>query len=160
MSITCTQADLNTQGQVVLDLLNEYAMDPLGGGEPLPENTQANLIQEMIRRPDICLSFVAWVDGEPAGLANCIIGFSTFACKSLINIHDFTTVPKFRRRGVAKALLAHVEAHAREQGYCKVTLECLENNLPAKTAYTNAGFKPFELRPQDGPGIFFQKYTC
>jgi ribosomal protein S18 acetylase RimI-like enzyme len=160
MSIVCKKADLtSTDGATVVDLLNAYAMDPLGGGEPLPEHSQQNLIKEMLKRPEMCMSFIAYVDGEPAGLANCIVGFSTFACSSLLNIHDFTTVGKFRRQGVAKALLAYVANYAKENDMCKVTLECLDNNLPAKNAYEQAGFKPFELRPQDGVGIFYQKYV-
>jgi GNAT superfamily N-acetyltransferase len=159
MSIKITRADYNTQGDVVMSLLRAYAIDPMGGGEDLPDATKVNLISEMQKRPEICLSFIAWCDDVPVGLANCILGFSTFACQDLLNIHDFTVIPEYRRKGIAGALLAYIEQYAKEKKYCKVTLECLENNLPAKNAYLKHGFKPYELRPQDGKAIFFHKYT-
>lgn len=159
MNIRCEKADYDRDGAIILELLNSYATDPLGGETSLPEYTKQNLIGEMKKRPEMCITFIAYVDDEPAGIANCVVGFSSFACKSLLNIHDFTTIPKFRRRGVAKQLLQFVEDYARDKGMCKVTLEVLENNLPAKMAYLQHGFKPFELRPQDGAALFFQKYV-
>ena len=156
--VTVTKADYDEHGDIVLSLLSSYATDPMGGGDDLPDESKANLIAEMKKRPEMCLSFIAWIHGVPCGLANCIVGFSTFACKALLNIHDFTTLPEYRRKGVAQAMLSHIESYAKEKGYCKVTLECLENNVPAKNAYLKHGFEPYELRPQDGQAIFFHKY--
>jgi len=79
----------------VVYLLNEYAKDDMGGGEPLSASTQANLVKEMAKRPAIHV-VLAFVSGKPAGLINCIEGFSTFACK-----------PSFWRNTEAKASAAN-----------------------------------------------------
>jgi GNAT superfamily N-acetyltransferase len=156
--IRCCKADLATQGDFILDLLNQYACDPLGGAETLPEYTRRNLLPEIEKRPDLVVPFLAFVDDEPAGLAICIVGFSTFACKPLLNIHDFVTSSAHRRKGVATALLTYVEEYARAHECCKITLECLSGNVTAKSVYQNFGFKPYELSPEYGPATFYHKY--
>ena len=50
-----------------------------------------------------------------------------------------------------------IEQHAREIGCCKVTLEVLEGNHPAKKAYSQAGFAAYELDPEAGQALFWQK---
>ena len=46
---------------------------------------------------------------NPVGAAVCFIGFSTFAAKPLINIHDFVVLPAARGKGVGRRLLEAVE---------------------------------------------------
>lgn len=43
--ITCSKVDFSdpTQGQLVVQLLDGYANDPMGGGEGLKESTKRNL---------------------------------------------------------------------------------------------------------------------
>lgn len=48
--------------------------------------------------------------------------------------------PDCRRRGIARRLLATLEAWARERGMSMMTLEVRESNLPARTFYESAGF--------------------
>ena len=55
------------------------------------------------------------------------------------------------------ALLAEVEREAKRRACCKVTLEVLSNNAPAKKAYTRFGFEPYVLDPEAGPAQFWQK---
>jgi len=79
-AMSCIQADLNVHGDVILELLRGYAKDPMGGGEDLPAHSQANLIAEMKKRPDMCVTFLCFVDEVPVGLANCIIGYVGGCC--------------------------------------------------------------------------------
>src|SRR5690606_19624807 len=94
-------ADLNdpAHGAAVLTLLNAYAQDIMGGGEDLSAFAKANLVPALRARAD-ALAILAFVGDEPAGLAVCIEGFSTFACKPLLNIHDMVVAPPFRGRGL------------------------------------------------------------
>ena len=43
-------------------------------------------------------------------------------------------------------------------GCCKLTLEVLEKNLPAHTAYRRSGFKPYALDEELGTAQFWQRY--
>jgi ribosomal protein S18 acetylase RimI-like enzyme len=103
------------------------------------------------------LIFLAWREAEPIGLAICFLGFSTFAARPLVNIHDFFVSPAFRGTGVARLLLATVENRAREMGCCKLTLEVLENNQRAKAVYAAAGFAQLMYSPEAGGALFYAK---
>lgn len=97
------------------------------------------------------------MDENPAGLALCIEGFSSFDCKPLLNIHDLVVAPAYRGRGLSKRLLGKVEETATELGCSKLTLEVLEGNRVAQSAYRAFGFDGYELRPETGKAMFWQK---
>jgi GNAT superfamily N-acetyltransferase len=145
-----------SHASAIVYLLNEYAKDDMGGGEPLPTFTQANLVQEMAKRPTIHAA-IAFVDGKPAGLINCIEGFSTFACKPLLNIHDVVVLAEFRGQGISSLLLKKAQAIAERLGCCKLTLEVLEGNKLAQAAYIANGFAGYQLDPEMGRAMFWQK---
>ena len=140
----------------IVYLLNEYAKDDMGGGEPLSTYTQANLVKEMAKRPTIHV-VLAFIDGKPAGLINCIEGFSTFACKPLLNIHDVVVLAEHRGQGISSQLLQKVEVIATHLGCCKLTLEVLEGNKLAQAAYAANGFAGYQLDPEMGRAMFWQK---
>ena len=87
----------------------------------------------------------------PVGLVNAIEGFSTFACRPLVNVHDVVVLPGHRGRGIAARLFAEVEAIARERGACKLTLEVLDGNTPGPAPVSAAGLHRLPTRPRDGP---------
>ena len=128
----------------------------MGGGEELSLFAKENLIIDLRERHGVHI-VLAFVDGKPAGLANCFEGFSTFACKPLLNIHDFAIAPEFRGRGLAKKLMQKVEELARNIRCCKITLEVLEGNHIAQAAYKSSGFAGYELNPKMGKAMFWQK---
>ncbi|MGH1448539.1 MAG: GNAT family N-acetyltransferase [Pseudomonadaceae bacterium] len=148
--------DLPEHGQAIVDLLDQYARDPMGGGTPLAERTRANLVGEL-RRRDTAHVILALVDGKPAGLTNCFEGFSTFACKPLLNIHDVVVAAPFRGCGISTLMFEKAEALARRLGCCKMTLEVLEGNVRAQEAYRARGFSGYELDPAMGRAMFWEK---
>jgi GNAT superfamily N-acetyltransferase len=156
--INVVKADLNAPeyAEIFVHLLNAYAMDQMGGGQPLSEYAKANLASELGKR-DSAHVILAFVDGAPAGLLVCIEGFSTFACKPLLNIHDVIVLPEYRGKGLFKLMLQKAEAIALELGCCKLTLEVLEGNHVAQAAYRAAGFAGYELDPKMGKAMFWQK---
>ena len=144
------------QAQQLVYLLNQYALDPMGGGEPLAEQVQAELAEKLAERSDT-FSFIAYDDGEPVGLINCVEGFSTFVARPLMNIHDIAVVPASRGRGISTMLLKAAEDLARERHCCKLTLEVLQGNQVAKASYLKFGFAGYELDPEMGQAMFWQK---
>jgi len=143
-------------GSDIVNLLNSYAEDPMGGGESLSSYTQENLTAKLAEL-SYAFSFICYVGAEPAGLINCFDGFSSFSCKPLINIHDIVVLDEFRGLGISQLLLAAVENIAKEKGCCKITLEVLEGNDIAKKAYLKYGFAGYELSPEMGKALFWQK---
>jgi ribosomal protein S18 acetylase RimI-like enzyme len=141
----------------LIDLLDAYARDPAGGGEPLSDFARDNLIAELAARPFI-FSVLAFDGNVPVGLVNAIEGFSTFACRPLVNVHDVVVASSHRGRGIAAQLFAEVEAIARERGACKLTLEVLDGNAPARALYRRLGFATYQLDPGMGEAQFLQKW--
>ena len=144
-----------------LDLLDHYAMDPMGGGEGLSEHARSHLVRELWVFPGFhgALAWIVADDGSetPVGLINCFTGFSTFAARPLLNIHDVVVHADYRGRGIGRGLLAWAEQRARDLGCCKLTLEVLSNNTAALAAYERAGFAPYVLDPAAGQALFLQK---
>jgi ribosomal protein S18 acetylase RimI-like enzyme len=141
----------------LVDLLDAYARDPAGGGEALSDFARANLVGELAARPFI-FSVLAFDGAIPVGLVNAIEGFSTFACRPLVNVHDVVVLPSHRGRGIAARLFAEVEAIARERGACKLTLEVLSGNRAARGLYEKLGFDDYRLDPALGHAQFMQKW--
>lgn len=137
-------------------LLDQYARDVMGGGAGVPVDVQEHLALEMSKRPH-AFSVLAFVAGEPVGMVNCFEGFSTFACRPLVNIHDVMVLEAFRGQGISQKMLAEVEKIARQRGCCKLTLEVLEGNTTAQAAYRKLGYAGYELDPVMGRAMFWQK---
>lgn len=140
----------------ILNLLNAYSMDPNGDGKPLSDTAKQDLIPGLQQHPTT-LVFLAYCSDEPVGLAICFLGFSTFAARPLVNIHDLFVLPSYRGAGIGPLLLAEIERHARKIGCCKLTLEVQENNHRARHIYAAAGFSRMLYVPEAGPSLFSTK---
>ena len=154
--ILLADLSLPSHGEAIIYLLNEYAKDEMGGGTELSVFVKNNLVSELKKRQGVYI-ILAFVDGHPAGLVNCFEGFSTFACKPLLNIHDVIVIEKYRGRGISKKLLNKAEEIAIDLGCCKLTLEVLEGNTIAQMAYKSCGYSGYELNPKTGRAMFWQK---
>lgn len=152
------KADLSLphHAAALLQLMDAYAHDPMGGSKGLSDFVKANLPAELAKRESAHV-ILAFVDAQPAGLLICFEGFSTFACKPLLNIHDVMVALPYRGRGLSKLLLQKAEEIALGLGCCKLTLEVLEGNQIARSAYEAFGFSGYELNPQMGKALFWEK---
>lgn len=145
------------QAKTWLGLLDHYAQDPMGGGDGLSDYAKLNLVHTIREVPGFH-GALAWLDGEAVGLIDCFAGFSTFAAKPLLNVHDIVVHETLRGRGIGQALLAWAEQRAGQLGCCKLTLEVLSNNTRAMASYQQAGFVPYVLDPAAGHALLMQKY--
>ena len=160
LTITSTDFDNPQHCADFLALLDHYMRSPTGNGQPMSDALRQRLPAEIRRRPQV-LSYLAYRASDngrhPVGLINCVEGFSTFAGRPLLNVHDIVVHEDFRRRGIARALLGHVETVARQRGCCKLTLEVLEGNQGARRAYLDFGFEGYQLDPAMGQALFLEK---
>jgi len=144
-------------GAALVHVLDAYAQDPMGGAHPLSDFAKANLVASLAARPQ-AYSVLAFDGDKPVGLVNCIEGFSTFACRPLVNVHDVAVVASHRGQRVAEKMLAMAEALAIARGACKLTLEVLQGNVGADRLYRRLGFANYELDPTMGQAQFMQKW--
>lgn len=156
--IDVLDADLRdpSHASALLALMEVYACDPMGGGQGLSVFARANLVDALAGRPTAHV-VLAFARQEPAGLLIGLEGFSTFACRPLLNVHDLVVAEAYRRQGVGRRLLLRAEQIARRLGCCKLTLEVLEGNRAAQAAYRSVGFQPYRLDPAMGRAHFWEK---
>lgn len=158
MNISIIQADYcNTRhASDMSSLLAAYALDPMGGGQPLEQRVISSLASELAKIPQ-AFSILCYVDERAAGLINCFQSFSTFKCKPIINVHDIVVAKEYRGLGLCQRMLNLTEEVARERGCCKITLEVLEGNSAAQSAYRKFGFSGYQLDPNMGKALFWEK---
>jgi ribosomal protein S18 acetylase RimI-like enzyme len=157
-SIEIIEAELNLakHQRDVLAMVDAYAQDPMGNGRPLSPEVREALIPALKNHPTT-LIFLAYEGDAPCGVAVCFLGFSTFAAKPLVNIHDLAVLTSHRGRGVGRMLLEGVEKKALELGCCKLTLEVQANNHPAQGLYQSVGFAQAEYTETAGAALFYAK---
>ena len=161
MSIAIREADLADprQADAVVAIVDAYARDAFGGRKPLPPPVRDGLIPGLRAHPTT-LVLLAYDGDQAVGVAVCFFGFSTFQARPLLNVHDLAVVPAARGRGGGQALLTAAEARARARGCCKLTLEVLDQNGPARRLYARVGladvglgssaFTRFLVKPLEG----------
>ena len=157
-TIEIFEADLQRveHQRAVVELVDAYAQDPMGDGKPLADEVKQSLIPALQKHPTT-LILLAYQQEKPVGLAVCFLGFSTFAARQLINIHDLAVLPDYRGQGIGRRLLEAVEAKAQELGCCKLTLEVDERNRRALQLYRAIGFDASNRIPQSGVALFMTK---
>ena len=127
----------------LVDLLNAYISDDMGGGLPLNKLQQLRLVDGLANHPSALVLFML-CDIEVAGFATCFVNFSTFNVKSYLNIHDFFVVADFRGQGLGKRLMEELVAISQERKYCKITLEVRADNAVAQVLYKSFGYDACE----------------
>jgi ribosomal protein S18 acetylase RimI-like enzyme len=156
IEIVKTDYHNNRHASALIELLNAYALDPMGGAHALSDHAKQNLVRTLAQHP-MAFGVLAFADDLPAGLVNCFEGFSTFACRPLANIHDVIVLPRYRGQRIGYRMLEQVERLALERGCCKLTLEVLQGNRNAQRLYRKFGFADYRLAPENGSALFWQK---
>jgi putative acetyltransferase len=100
-----------------------------------PPEQRHGLSLDAIFQPHIQF-FVARVDGDAVGCA----GVALFA--DLAELKRMYVRPAARGRGIADALLAHIETVTRHAGLTRLCLETGDRQLAAIRVYRRAGFSP------------------
>ena len=156
--IEIVEADLDRpeHQHAVLELTDAYAADPMGNGKPLSAEVRGALIPGLRQHPTTVI-FLAYQGNNAIGIANCFIGFSTFAARPLINVSDLAVLPDYREQHIGRRLLEAVERKAREIGCCKLTIEVQENNHRARHVYETAGFSQAVYVEEAGGALFLSK---
>ncbi|OBG43417.1 GCN5 family acetyltransferase [Mycobacterium alsense] len=85
---------------------------------------------------------VAEVDGQVAAMALWFVNFSTWDGVAGIYLEDLFVRPRFRRRGLARALLAALAGECRDRGYTRLSWAVLNWNTDAIALYDGVGAAP------------------
>jgi GNAT superfamily N-acetyltransferase len=89
-------------------------------------------------------ALVLEVDGEPAGYAIFFTTFSTFETRPGIWLEDIYVRPRWRRLGIATAVMERLAALAVERDCARLEWVALDWNEPALRFYDQLGAEPIE----------------
>ena len=101
--------------------------------------TEADFHAAIFGTPQRAGCLVAEVDGEPAAIALYHWTFSTFLAKPGRWLEDLWVEPRFRRRGIARALFARLAADTLAEGGGRLAWNVLDWNTPAIATYDAMG---------------------
>ncbi|RUP06267.1 MAG: GNAT family N-acetyltransferase [Mycobacterium sp.] len=85
---------------------------------------------------------VAESDGQVAAMALWFLNFSTWDGVAGIYLEDLYVRPRFRRRGLARGLLAALAAECVRNGYSRLAWAVLNWNTDAIALYDGVGGRP------------------
>jgi GNAT superfamily N-acetyltransferase len=101
--------------------------------------TESDLLRDGFGPQPKFRALVAELDGKAAGYAMFYDFYSSFQGRCGLFLEDLFVRPKFRGKGIGKALLARVAAIAQEEDYFCMQWEVLDWNQPAIDFYERLG---------------------
>ena len=87
-------------------------------------------------------AFLARVDGDAAGVCLIAVCPASLTLGEFWMVRDIYVDPRWRRTGVARALLDAVRGAAQQSGALRLTLQTEDDNVPALRLYEQYGFGP------------------
>jgi GNAT superfamily N-acetyltransferase len=104
--------------------------------------TETQISTALFGNSPIAHGHVAEVDGEIAAMALWFVNFSTWDGVAGIYLEDLFVRPGFRRRGLARALLAALAGECLDNGYTRLSWAVLNWNSDAIALYDGTGAVP------------------
>jgi GNAT superfamily N-acetyltransferase len=104
--------------------------------------TESQVLTALFADSPTVFGHVAEVDGEIAAMALWFLSFSTWDGVAGIYLEDLFVRPGFRRRGLARALLAALAAECVGNGYTRLSWAVLNWNSDAIALYDGVGAAP------------------
>ena len=119
-------------------------LDLFDGLGATPEQVSAR----MLACQHVLTTFLGALDGRPVGFACLRLVPHLQGDEPYAELTDIYVDAPFRRQGVARALIAQVEAAARVAGASEVVLITGFDNEGAQTAYRESGYAKWALAMQ------------
>ena len=84
----------------------------------------------------------AVIDDKKVGFALFFTNFSTFLGRGGMYLEDIFVLPKYRNRGIGKAIFRELARICVSRGYGRLDWSCLDWNTPSIDFYLSMGAKP------------------
>jgi GNAT superfamily N-acetyltransferase len=104
--------------------------------------TETDMSAALFDEPTTLRGHVAEVDGEIAAMALWFLNFSTWDGVAGVYLEDLFVRPQFRRRGLARALLAVLARECVDNGYTRLSWAVLNWNTDSIALYEAIGGQP------------------
>jgi diamine N-acetyltransferase len=128
-----TLADL----PAIVEMLSEFAV--FEDYHRQVRSTADNLEAAMLGPEPVLRGFVAYQDGEAAGMILGCDGYSTYAAKPTLVIEDLYVRANCRGGGVGHKLISALARHCTDHDYAELRWRVLTSNTPAVRFYASIG---------------------
>ena len=130
----------------LVERFSEFALPPGRDCDTVNAVLRRDLELHLHERPITSHFFVIEQAGARAGFVHLQLVNDFFGAGLLCHISDLAVSPAHEGHGLARRLLAHSEAFAREHGCVRLTLGVFPGNERALRLYSHYGFEPDMLR--------------
>jgi GNAT superfamily N-acetyltransferase len=122
------------------------AHDPVYTTAPGAEKTMRRFLADLARN-SYAFVFIATVGDRTVGFVSGELreGSPTFLPKTWASVDDVFVEPDHRNAGIGRALLASVEAWARQKGAAGVSLQVAAGNARGRKFYGELGFREISV---------------
>ena len=124
----------------IIDMIHALAEFEHGANQCTVTETQISTA--LFGNSPVVHGHVAEVDGEVAAMALWFLSFSTWDGVAGIYLEDLFVRPRFRRRGLARALLAALAGECLDNRYTRLSWAVLNWNSDAIALYDGIGAAP------------------
>jgi len=114
---------------------NHTAGEPIHGGA-IPAEVTRGMVASYRQKAPVYQFFLARQDG-----VDCAYGAGVLCANGLGMVEDLFTLPAFRKRGIATAIIARAITHVRQQGAEQILIGAHATE-PPKRLYAALGFAP------------------
>jgi GNAT superfamily N-acetyltransferase len=128
-----SDADWKTLYELVLTDHSEGARTR---GKKVAAHVTRGMVDGYRRKTGPCQFFLVSIDDTP-----CAYGSATISPNGMGMVEDMFTLPAFRRRGLASALISDCVDHLRQNGCADILIGSLATE-PPKALYQKLGFQP------------------
>ncbi len=104
--------------------------------------TETQISTALFDEPATLRGHVAEVDGETVAMALWFLNFSTWDGVEGVYVEDLYVRPRFRRHGLARALLTALARECLDNGYTRLSWAVLNWNTDAIALYEAIGGRP------------------
>jgi GNAT superfamily N-acetyltransferase len=104
--------------------------------------TERQITAALFADPPTVYGHVTESDGQIAAMALWFLNFSTWDGAAGVYLEDLYVRPRFRRRGLARGLLAALAAECVRNGYSRLSWAVLDWNTDAIALYDGVGGQP------------------
>jgi ribosomal protein S18 acetylase RimI-like enzyme len=108
-------------------------------GRPAEEDVAQRMFETKPRKQPPVQNFMAYADGKPVAYFNSWAGIDGVG-----QVEDLFTLPQFRHRGIASALIRHCVEDSRAKGAGSVIIVADPGDTP-KRMYATLGFQPVAI---------------
>ena len=106
------------------------------------EASEADITRDLFGASPRIFCDIAEADGAPIGFALWFYNYSTFKGRHGIYLEDLYVRPQFRRRGLARKMLATLARECVDGGYTRLSWAVLDWNVDAIALYDAVGGRP------------------